>query len=165
MQSTVASEDSDDVPAPLRRSISPPPNAAAETLDMMETNGKKIVLLVEDNPINSKLGQRMLTTLGYHVLVAYNGLEALETAKMAHRSIACILMDCEMPVMGGTEATSLIRKHEADNDLRPLTILALSANVNTQNSNTILDAGADGFLAKPISMKGLGEGEAPCSEP
>ena len=158
VQSTVPSEDSDDIPTPsIKRSLSPIPSAASETLVIGDSD-KKTIMLVEDNPINAKLGQRMLVTLGYNVLVCHNGLEALETAKMAHDTIACVLMDCEMPVMMGHESTTLIRQHEAENDLRPLTILALSANVNTQNTNKIMDAGADGFLGKPISMKGLGEG-------
>lgn len=158
VQSTVASDEVEDSPTLPKRTLSPPPSAACETL-VTEGTDKKTIMLVEDNPINAKLGQRMLVTLGYNVLVCHNGLEALESAKMAHDSIACILMDCEMPVMSGHESTTLIRKHEAENDLSALTILALSANVNTQNTNKILDAGADGFLGKPISMQGLGEGE------
>lgn len=51
--------------------------------------------LVEDNLVNAKLGQRMLITLGYDVLLAYNGLEAFEAVKMGHSSIQAVLMDCQ----------------------------------------------------------------------
>lgn len=155
MQSSAPSEDSED--PPTRGTLSPPASSAEEAMPLASAE-KKTVLLVEDNPINAKLGERMLITLGYTVLVAYNGLEALETAKMAHDSIFCILMDLQMPVMSGEESTTLIRKHEADNGLDRLTILALSANVNARVSDAIQAVGADGFLSKPISMKGLGEG-------
>lgn len=140
--------------------------------------------LVEDNLINSKLGQRMLTTLGYHVLLAYDGLQAVETVKKAHGSIHAILMDCQvrigvsqtlsargrrtrkthlaclhkqMPVMNGEESTKEIRKYEAENGLGKIAIMALSANVNKDSSNRIMDAGADGFLGKPISLRQLDE--------
>lgn len=63
-----------------------------------------------------------------------------------------------MPVMSGEESTTEIRRYEAENGLSRLTIVALSANVNNASSSKILDAGADGFAGKPISMKGLGEG-------
>jgi CheY-like chemotaxis protein len=64
-----------------------------------------------------------------------------------------------MPVMSGEQSTQLIRQYEAENGLNRLVIIALSANVNTASSNKILDAGADGFVGKPVSMKGLDEGE------
>jgi PleD family two-component response regulator len=57
---------------------------------------KRKILLVEDNLVNSKLGQRMLVTLGYEVILAYNGLEAFETVKSWHDTIHVVLMDLQV---------------------------------------------------------------------
>ena len=149
-----------------------PPTPKLEASEHLQS--KKTILIAEDNLVNAKLGQRMLCTLGYNVLVSYNGLEALEAVKMAHDTIFLILMDCQMPIMSGEESTAAIRQYESEHALeRRIPILALSANVTSASSNKILDQGAgksireclstslkvgvDAFLSKPITLAGLQE--------
>lgn len=92
----LTAEDKNDLKeAPASGSAVSPPISSAQQA-MAIDSGKKTILLVEDNLVNAKLGERMLTTLGYRVLPAYNGLEALEAVKMAHDSIYMTLMDCQV---------------------------------------------------------------------
>ena len=88
-------EDVEKLPGHQGLPLSSPIPSSAETMSTAATS-KKTVLLVEDNLVNSRLGQRMLTTLGYNVLLAYNGLEALEAVRMSHDSIFVVLMDLQV---------------------------------------------------------------------
>ena len=88
----VAEKDSD---ARDYTSLAPVPSTG-EAMPITTTTTEKSILLVEDNLINSKLGQRMLATLGYNVVLAYNGLEALEAVKADHDSFSAVLMDLQV---------------------------------------------------------------------
>jgi signal transduction histidine kinase/CheY-like chemotaxis protein/HPt (histidine-containing phosphotransfer) domain-containing protein len=110
------------------------------------------VLLVEDNPVNQAVAAAMLVKLGVSYVVANNGQEAVEL--VGARRFDLVLMDCQMPVMDGFAATAAIRQL-AQRGPQRLPILALTANAVAGDEQKCLDAGMDGFLAKPFSLRQL----------
>jgi two-component system sensor histidine kinase/response regulator len=109
--------------------------------------GNKI-LLVEDNPVNQRVAQRTLQNLGAEVTIANNGAEALE--RIAAATFDAVLMDCQMPVMDGFTATRRIRELESGRGLKRLPIIALTANVMSEDRENCIAAGMDAHLGKPI---------------
>ena len=110
------------------------------------------VLLVEDNQTNQLVAKAMLRKLGLRVELAANGEEAV--AQVLQNPFDLVLMDCQMPVMDGFEATRLIR--QMHNERTPhLPILALTANAMPGDERDCLNAGMDAFLAKPLTLLGL----------
>ena len=113
------------------------------------------VLLVEDNELNSEIAVALLESLGAAAEAAANGqeaLDALDASELGHFDV--VLMDIQMPVMNGLEATRRIRESARD-DLRALPIVVLSANAFTEDVQESKRAGADDHLSKPISIKDL----------
>jgi two-component system, sensor histidine kinase and response regulator len=107
------------------------------------------VLLVEDNPVNQRVAQRLLQKLSVDVTLANHGAEALE--RIAEGSFDAVLMDCQMPVMDGFTATAKIREAEARRgDGKRLAIIALTANVLSEDRERCIEAGMDAHLGKPI---------------
>ncbi len=108
------------------------------------------LLLVEDNPVNRKVAVRILEKAGLFVTVATNGLEGVE----AYRTNAfdLILMDCQMPVMDGFQATARIRDLERGTTRR-VPIVAMTANAMEGDRERCLAAGMDDYLAKPVSSE------------
>ena len=118
------------------------------------------VLLVEDNPTNQKVMQALLDKAGCITVVANNGLEALNTLGIADGSTAdarpdIILMDCQMPVMDGLEATRRIRGWESETGSPRLPIVAITASAFAEDRDQALDAGMDDFIAKPVDYEEL----------
>jgi two-component system, sensor histidine kinase and response regulator len=109
--------------------------------------GNKI-LLVEDNPVNQRVAQRILQNLAAEVTIANNGAEALE--RIAGANFDAVLMDCQMPVMDGFTATQRIREIELSRGTKRLPIIALTANVMSEDREKCLAAGMDAHLGKPI---------------
>ena len=103
------------------------------------------VLLVEDDHFNQQVVQELLEISGAEVTVAGNGQEALQC--LSNRKFDCILMDLQMPVMDGLEATRLIR---ADEELRDSLIIAMTANIWGDGMERCFIAGVNDFLAKPV---------------
>jgi CheY-like chemotaxis protein/HPt (histidine-containing phosphotransfer) domain-containing protein len=112
------------------------------------------VLLVEDQPINQRLTVRMLEKRGHSVVVANNGLEALEM--LAREPFDVVLMDVQMPEMDGFEATRAIRRKEIGTR-RHLPIVAMTAFAMKGDRERCLQAGCDAYLAKPIDFRSLCE--------
>jgi len=110
------------------------------------------ILLVEDNLINQKVASRMLEKNGHAVVTVNNGREALNA--LTGQDFDAVLMDVQMPEMDGLEATAAIRANEEGTD-RHLPILALTAHALTGDRQRCLDAGMDGYLAKPIQTAQL----------
>jgi signal transduction histidine kinase/CheY-like chemotaxis protein len=104
------------------------------------------ILVAEDNRVNQEVAVRLLTRLGHRVTLANNGAEAL--ALVNARPFDLVLMDMQMPVMDGLEATRAIRR--SDSRRRAIPILAMTANAFTTDRDACLAAGMDGFLPKPI---------------
>ena len=110
------------------------------------------VLLVEDNGINQRIGAALLARGGYECELASNGAEALDA--LARGPFDAILMDCQMPVMDGYEATRRIRAMETASGTR-VPIIAMTANAMEGDREKCLEAGMDDYLAKPVTGKSL----------
>ena len=107
------------------------------------------ILLVEDNPVNQHVAQRLLQKLAADVTIANHGAEALE--RLAESTFDAVLMDCQMPVMDGFTATRRIRELERENGKpKRLPIIALTANVMSEDRDNCIAAGMDAHLGKPI---------------
>jgi len=111
------------------------------------------ILAAEDNEINLRLIATFLEQHGVHVEVAHNGQEAVELA--GAKAFDIILMDIQMPIMDGVEATSLIRSSQRAGQYVP--ILAITANAMDEERTRLLRAGIDDCLIKPVSEKDLWE--------
>ena len=112
------------------------------------------VLLVEDTDINQELMQAMLTALGLCVSVVSNGQEAVDRVRAC--AFDLVLMDCQMPVMDGYEATAAIRALPPGRG-RNVPIVAVTANALHGEGQKCLNAGMDAYLAKPFTMSQLHE--------
>jgi CheY-like chemotaxis protein/HPt (histidine-containing phosphotransfer) domain-containing protein len=110
------------------------------------------VLLAEDNLVNREVATAMLLNLGVRLTSACNGAEAV--ALSGNRDFDLVLMDCQMPVMDGYEATALIRQREAGGPRR-LPIIALTANAMGGDREKCLAAGMDDYLTKPYTLAQL----------
>ncbi len=109
------------------------------------------ILLVEDHPINQKLAMTLLKKWGHEVTLAVNGQEAVDMFPSAAWDL--VLMDMQMPVLGGLDATRLIRSGEAAGKHTP--IIAMTANAMEADRKACMDAGMDEHLAKPFSAPTL----------
>ncbi|SPF54543.1 hypothetical protein SBF1_7650001 [Candidatus Desulfosporosinus infrequens] len=109
------------------------------------------ILLVEDMVANQKLEMIMLKKLGYSVELAINGEQAVE--KCNTKKYDLILMDCQMPVMDGYEATEQIKKSSILN--KNTTIIAMTAYAMEGDREKCFTAGMDDYLSKPITMSVL----------
>ncbi|MBB1486241.1 response regulator [Oceanospirillum sediminis] len=142
------STDASDSPAMLTRHYvqsMPQPRLHNETL-----------LLVEDNHVNQLVVTGILEELGYHIITAGNGLEAIETLNQYDDGyFALILMDCQMPEMDGYEACRQVRSGVCGDLVAGLPIVALTANAMTGDKEKCLAAGMDDYLAKPIVPEDL----------
>jgi len=108
------------------------------------------ILMVDDVPLNQEVVRDMLESAGVRVRLAHNGREAIEAI---HKKMPDgVLMDCQMPVMDGYEATRELRKEER---YRRLPIIALTANALHMERERCLDAGMDGYVAKPVKLREL----------
>jgi PAS domain S-box-containing protein len=112
------------------------------------------ILLAEDNHVNQILAVRLLEKRGHHVQVANDGREALEKLKAADFDL--VLMDVQMPVMGGFEATAAVREMEKSTG-KHIPIVALTAHAIKGDRERCLAAGMDGYIGKPIRPEELFE--------
>jgi signal transduction histidine kinase/DNA-binding NarL/FixJ family response regulator len=110
------------------------------------------VLLVEDNPINQMVGEAMLDKLGLQWRLAGNGAEAVALVQAQHFDL--VLMDCQMPVMDGFQATAAIRRLPGGRGVS-LPVIALTANVLQGDEQLCRASGMDGFLSKPYALADL----------
>ena len=108
------------------------------------------VLVVEDNELNQQVAKGLLEYNGATVALANHGKEALDM--LSRSSFDCVLMDIQMPVMDGLEATRLIRANLQWSDVL---IIAVTANADQHHKDLCQNAGMDDFLAKPIDPERL----------
>jgi signal transduction histidine kinase/ActR/RegA family two-component response regulator len=120
--------------------------------DTLSEGGK--ILVVEDNKVNQMVAVKQLAKLGYDAHLATNGKEAVDA--VLREVYDLVLMDCEMPVMNGFDATQEIRRAEAAKKRRT-PIVALTAYASKGDGERCLAAGMDGYLSKPIRMDKLAE--------
>ncbi len=112
------------------------------------------ILVAEDNPVNQKVALLQLKKLGYEAVAVNNGAQAVEAVSQG--SFSLVLMDCEMPVMDGYQATEHIRNVEAESGLHT-TVVAMTAHVLQGDRDRCLAAGMDDHVGKPVSAAKLGE--------
>ncbi|OQW41695.1 MAG: hybrid sensor histidine kinase/response regulator [Proteobacteria bacterium SG_bin4] len=122
------------------------PARTAPSPEMLNISGA--VLVAEDNLVNQEVAKAMLAKLGMTTTIANDGKEAVDLVGKNRYDI--ILMDCQMPVMDGLEATSLIRKQYGG-----IPIIALTANATEDDRTLCLNAGMNDFLSKPYSIEQL----------
>jgi signal transduction histidine kinase/ActR/RegA family two-component response regulator len=114
-------------------------------------NSKRHVLLVEDHPVNQKLAKTLLERLGYSVDLAENGQVAVDAVEKTNYAV--VLMDMQMPVMDGIEATKCIRASDGPHCQVP--IIAVTANAMESDLDACLAAGMNDFMSKPFSKATL----------
>ena len=115
----------------------------------------RCILLVEDNELNREIAVELLKQYGFRIDTAENGAEAVEKVRhAAPGDYDLVLMDVQMPVMNGYEATKQIRALD-DPALAGITILAMTANAFDEDRKQALECGMNGFLSKPIVLEEL----------
>jgi PAS domain S-box-containing protein len=124
------------------------------------SNHAQRILVVEDNPVNRELAAEQLRVLGYQGDIVGNAQAALDA--LSRQNYDLVLMDCEMPMMDGYEATREIRRRE--NGGRHVVIVAMTANATQEQRDQCLEAGMDDFLSKPVRLQTLGDMLASWSE-
>jgi PAS domain S-box-containing protein len=134
-------------------------NQIEENKFLQILNGKN-VLLVEDDEINLELGVSILEKHGIKVKTASNGRDAL--GMISQQQFDCILMDCQMPLMNGADATRLIREQEQYKDLP---IIAMTGNVMKKELDMMQVVGMNGHIAKPIDPDAMLLTIAKCINP
>ena len=111
------------------------------------------ILLAEDNPVNQLLAQRVLENAGHRVTVAGDGAQAVETIRRERFDL--VLMDVQMPVLGGLEATAAIRDAERASGSGHIPVIAMTASVMQGDRERCLAAGMNDYISKPIDMQQL----------
>jgi len=107
------------------------------------------VLLVEDNPVNRQVAQRLLALIGVSFETAENGKEGVDLA--AAKAFDAVLMDCQMPIMDGYTATRHMRKLQEEGSIGKLAIIAMTANAMVGDREKCLAAGMDDYMSKPLN--------------
>jgi signal transduction histidine kinase/DNA-binding response OmpR family regulator len=111
------------------------------------------ILVAEDNPVNQLLMSELLGRMGYHSKIVENGQEALEA--LTEDDFDLVLMDCQMPVMDGLVATSILRNPTSKVRNHDIPVVALTANAFREDRERCLEAGMNDHLAKPIEPETL----------
>ncbi|MDD5180959.1 MAG: ATP-binding protein [Gallionellaceae bacterium] len=122
----------------------------ASAADAAVTLKDACILLVEDDLFNQQVAEEFLRRAGAIVYSAKNGKEALDLLRQEH--FDCVLMDIQMPVMGGLEAIGLIRSDPA---LKGIRVIAMTANASNRDREHFLSAGMDDFISKPFKPNTL----------
>jgi CheY-like chemotaxis protein/HPt (histidine-containing phosphotransfer) domain-containing protein len=129
-------------------------NAEPEPEAEPEVRARYRILLAEDNEINRRVASKMLERAGHTVVTASDGREAVAVFERGHFDL--VLMDVQMPVMDGIQATAAIRSAEKDTG-RHVPIVALTARAMKGDEEHFLEVGMDGYLPKPITFESLYE--------
>ncbi len=137
------------VTLPFARSLGPVAEPPATTLPIYAVEGLRI-LLVEDNAINVTVARTLLQRRGVGVTVAGNGQEALDFLDADPNAFDIVLMDLQMPVLDGLEATRRLRR---DPRFDHLPVIAMTANAMAEDRQRCADVGMQDFLAKPIDVE------------
>jgi CheY-like chemotaxis protein len=140
-----------DLPLPTARPVGERPDGASDAAAVLR--GAR-VLLAEDNPVNTLVAETMLRQWGAHVTTVANGADALEAIERDADGFDIVLMDLQMPVLGGIEATIAIRRRHGPG---ALPIVALTADVLVSEREAALRHGMNDFLSKPIDPDRLAQ--------
>jgi two-component system sensor histidine kinase/response regulator len=129
-----------------------PPTLAIRSAATSAADGKRYILVAEDNIVNQRVVARMLEKQGHAVVVVNNGKEALDALEREHFDL--VLMDVQMPEMDGFEATYAIRAEESWFGRR-IPIVAMTAHAMTGDRERCLEAGMDDYITKPLAAADL----------
>ncbi len=125
--------------------------AEAQVAELKERIKDKQILLVEDNIINQKIAEKMLSRLGLHTNIANNGQEAVELLTGEERDkFDLVFMDVQMPVLNGLDATRKLREENVE-----LPIIAMTANALKGDREVCIEAGMNDYIGKPVKMDDL----------
>jgi signal transduction histidine kinase/ActR/RegA family two-component response regulator len=113
------------------------------------------ILLAEDNQVNALVAEATLANLGVQVTRVEDGQQALRELQHAHHPYDLVLMDCQMPVLDGIEATRRLRIWEREQGLAPIPVVALTANALNSDRERCMAAGMNEHLAKPFRQEEL----------
>jgi len=132
-------------------------SSTASTVDRTQQNKlkDKTALIAEDNHTNQIVIRKMLEKLQVKPIFTENGEQTIKCAKENHTSIDFILMDCEMPLLDGYQATIAIRKWEKENNSPALPIIAVTAHALAEHQQKTNEAGMNAHISKPISFQTL----------
>ena len=111
------------------------------------------MLLAEDNPVNQAVARRMLERMGCEVVLAEDGVEAVERFEQA--AFDLVLLDWQMPQMSGLEAAAAMRRIESPRGQGSTPLIMVTANAMKGDREVCLEAGMDGYLAKPVRLEDL----------
>ncbi len=111
------------------------------------------VLIVDDNDLNLVVLSKQMELLGYACETAQNGIDAFEKWKLRQHHI--VLTDCQMPEADGFELSRNIRAYEAQNGLKPVPVIAISASALVEEANRSIEAGMNDYLTKPVQLQDL----------
>jgi signal transduction histidine kinase len=143
--------------SPARPSVLPNSNAESPPSPTVtpprQPSRAASLLLVEDNPVNQKVAIRLLERQGYSVTLAEDGIQAV--AAFADQTFDGVLMDLQMPGMGGLEATRRIREIERARSSGRVPIIAMTANAMVGDREVCLAAGMNDYVTKPVSRQAL----------
>ncbi len=144
-------------PVPARQETGPSPATPVSVekppAEADDTRRPGRLLLVEDNAVNQEVAMDMLAQMGFRVDVANNGAEAIDAYCRNHYDL--ILMDCEMPVMGGVKATQAIREIERRESRKSVPVVALTAHAISGAREKCLESGMNDFLSKPFGYQAI----------
>jgi CheY-like chemotaxis protein len=140
------------VPSPRTESRAVAARQAAKLSPEARTRSR-LVLVVEDNPVNQAVAEGMLSVLGMKAHVAASGAAALE--RLERTRYDAVLMDCMMPGLDGFETTAELRRREKAGGLAPTPVVALTAIAMPGDRDRCLAAGMDDYLAKPFAIEAL----------
>ncbi len=132
------------------KTLEPAPSELAAVVEPDGQQRQRQILVVEDNLVNQKVITAILKKRGYESVIAPNGSEAIELLRQ--RDFDVVLMDVQMPVLDGLEATRLIRQNPR---WRHLPIIAMTAHAMTGDRERCLAAGMNGYIAKPVNPSHL----------
>lgn len=111
---------------------------------------RPLVLLVDDNEINRLVGRALVEALGYEVMTANDGLDAIDQCRINRPQI--VLMDLDMPVLKGVEATVRLRELQRTGEMPPFSIIAATADATREAREACARSGMDGFMSKPLDI-------------
>ena len=127
------------------------PQVAASPSPPAKEGSSGAILLAEDNPVNQRVATAMLEHLGFHVDVVTDGAQAVKASLQT--PYEAVLMDCQMPILDGYEATGEIRRLQGVSARTP--IIAVTASAMKSDQQRCLAAGMDDYLPKPLTLKAL----------
>ncbi len=116
---------------------------------------RPLVLLVDDNDVNRIVGRGLVEALGYEVRTAHDGLDAIDECRQTPPQV--VLMDLDMPVLRGIDATVRLRELQRLGEVAPFAVIAATADASPEAQAACAAAGMDGFLTKPLDLRVLRE--------